>query len=71
MDLIEQTKLLDRLSYCSGNIEGIIIALRAMRKRDIDKEKLIQILEAIAYNLNQSIEVIRKDPGDRKEGYNG
>lgn len=70
MDLIEQTRLLDRLSYCSGNIEGIISALKVMKKRDIDKEKLIQILETIAFNLKRSIETVRKDPGDKEEGYN-
>lgn len=70
MDLIEQTRLIDRLSYCMGNIEGIITALRVMKKKDLDKEKLVQILETIAYNLKQSIDVVSKDPGDGSEGYN-
>lgn len=71
MDLLEQTRLLDRLSYCSGNVEGIITALKAMKKKDIDKNKLIAILETISFNLKRSIEMVRQDPGDGEEGYNG
>lgn len=71
MDLLEQTRLLDRLSYCSGNVEGIITALKVMKKKDIDKNKLVEILETIAFNLSRSIDMVMKDRGDGEEGYNG
>ena len=63
MDLKTQTRLLDRLNYVHGHLEGIAATLKVIDKKDISKRKLIQMLEIMAYNVEQSIETVRTDPG--------
>lgn len=61
MDLLEQTKLLDRLSYSLGHIKGVADMLKTTHRKDLDKQKLLEVLEVIAYNLEQSIKTLLKD----------
>ena len=63
MDLKTQTRLLDRLSYVHGHLTGAAEALKMLDKKEISKKKLIQLLEILAYNIEQSIETVRTDPG--------
>ena len=61
MDLVEQTKVVDRLSYSLGHIKGVADMLKVTHRKDLDKQKLIEVLQIIAYNLEQSIAVLLKD----------
>ena len=61
MDLLEQTKVIDRLSYSLGHIKGVADTLKMTHRKDLDKQKLIEVLQIIAYNLEQAITVLLKD----------
>ena len=63
MDLNTQTRLLDRLSYVHGHLAGAAATLKMLDKKENSKKKLIQLLEILAYNIEQSIETVRTDPG--------
>lgn len=57
MDLMEQTKVIDRLSYSRGRINGVI----DMIETRVSKQKLIEVLRIVSYNLEQAISTLLKD----------
>jgi DNA-binding FrmR family transcriptional regulator len=61
LNLTEQTKLIDRLSYVLGHVKGIASTLKAVRRKDLDKAKLIELLDIIAYNLEAAVNTLIED----------
>jgi len=61
MDLNEQMKLIDKLSYCKGVVKGIVRALKVFSKKELDKSKLIQLLEIVEYNLEEATKAMIQD----------